>query len=288
MLISKSNIDFNYKTTKLRGNEAKYYQFNTVGKPAYFYGANGFPIGSYSELLKPLLAKYKLSGLELRACWPNIGKPPKQTNWETYAYDLIDFIEQNFNEPIVGIAHSQGATASIIAASKRPDLFEKLYVIEPAFISKAYALFVRLVPYFMKKKQQPMKGALIKKSTWETKQEFIEDYRKNRAYKRVGGKVLNDFADFGLKQLDNGKFTLVFPAEWEASNYALAPSILKYLKKVKIPIHVIAGKPSLFFSKDLREKWKQVSPNSTLDVNMDYGHLFPLEAPEICANMILE
>ena len=82
------------------------------------------------------------------------------------------------------------------------------------------------------------------------------------------------------------KFTLTFSSEWELSNYLLAPSMWKYLRKVKIPIQVIAGKPSLFFSQKVRDKWNRISANSTIEVNKDYGHLFPLEAPELCANII--
>ncbi len=281
-------LDFTFKNTIVNKKEARYLQLNTEGIPAHFYGANGFPLGTYSEFLKQLSPKFKLTSLSLRACWANIGKAPRQTNWEQYADDLIAFLEQNFNEAIVGIGHSQGATATIIAASKRPELFKSLIVIEPASVTKTMSIVLRLTPYFIKIMQQPFKSALEKKDVWESREAFYQDCRKNRAYKRISDQVLKDFAAFGLQPMKNGKFTLTFSSDWELSNYLLAPSIWKYLRKIKIPIQVIAGKPSLFFSQKLREKWKQISPNSTIVVNENYGHLFPLEEPEICTKMILK
>ena len=283
---NSTTLDFNFKNTILNTKEARYLQLNTEGEPAHFYGANGFPLGAYSKFLDLLSSKYQLSCLSLRACWPNIGKAPRQTNWEQYADDLIAFLDQNFNEPIVGIGHSQGATATIIAASKRPDLFKSLIVIEPASVTQLTSTILRLTPYSIKVTRQPFKSALEKKDIWESKEAFYQDCRKNRAYKRISDQVLRDFAEFGLRPTENGKFSLIFSSDWELSNYLLAPSIWKYLGKISIPIQVIAGKPSLFFSQKIRDKWIHVSTNSTLEINANYGHLFPLEAPDVCAEMI--
>jgi len=279
-------LDFSFKNTIVNKKEARYFQLNNEGIPAHFYAANGFPLGAYSEFLKQLSSEFKLTCLSLRACWPNIGKAPKQTNWEQYADDLIAFLEQNFNEPVVGIGHSQGVTATIIAASKRPELFKSLIVIEPASVTEMMSIALRLTPYSLKITQQPFKSALAKEDIWESREAFYQNCRKNRAYKRISDQVLEAFAEYGLRPTENEKFTLTFSSDWELSNYLLAPSMWKYLRKVKIPIQVIAGKPSLFFNQEIRAKWKRISPNSTIEVNENYGHLFPLEAPELCAEMI--
>ena len=280
-------MDFVFKPITIRDKEARYLQLNDSGIEAVFYSANGFPLGTYSEFLKQLTSKYKLTCLSPRACWPNIENPSLQTSWELYADDLIAFIEQKYKEPIVAIGHSQGATAAIIATSKRPELFKSLILIEPASVSTILGIIVKLTPYFVKKHFQPFKSGLVKQDIWESKEAFYKNCRKNKAYKRIKNDVLKDYVEYGLKPLYNGKFTLTFSSKWETSNYALAPSIWKYLKKVKIPIQVIAGKPSLFFTQKVRNKWEKTSSNSTLEVNTKFGHLFPIEAPEIRAKMIV-
>ena len=279
-------MNYTTKNTTIHNKGAQIFFLNSKGTNAIFYGANGFPIGTYSEFLKELSPSFNLNCLSPRACWPNIGDPALQTNWETYADDLIAFIEQECSEPVLVIGHSQGATAAIIAASKRPELFKSLILIEPASVSTLLGYLIKYTPYFIKKNFQPFKSGIQKQDVWESREVFYNFYRKHKAYKRFPDKVLKDYAEYGLKPLDKGGFTLTFSSKWETSNYTLAPTIWNYLKKVKIPIKVIAGKPSLFFTNDVRNKWRKISPNSSLEINKEFGHLFPLEAPDVCAKMI--
>jgi len=281
-------MDFTFKNIKIKGKKAQYFQLNKEGIEAVFYSANGFPLGTYSQFLNQLTPKYKLNCLSPRACWPNIGEPLLQTNWEIYADDLIAFVEQVYKKPVLVIGHSQGATAAIIAASKRPELFKSMILIEPASVSTLLGFIVKYTPYAIKKHFQPFKSGLLKQDIWESKEAFFEYNRKHKAHRRISDSVLHDFTKFGLKPTENGNFRLSFSSQWETSNYTLAPTIWKYLKKVKMPIHVIAGKPSLFFTQKVRDKWKKRASNYTMEVNTKFGHLFPLEAPDECAERILK
>lgn len=279
-------MELQFSNTTLKGRKAQYLELNTSGIKAVFYSANGFPLGTYSEFLKQLVSTYQLTCLSPRACWPDIGDPSLQTNWELYADDLIDFVEQKYTEPIMVIGHSQGATAAIIAASKRPELFKDLILIEPASVNTYLGYMVKWTPYFIKKHFQPFKSGLQKQEIWKSRDAFYNFYRNHKAYKRFPDTVLKDYAKYGLKPLENGRFTLTYSSKWETSNYTLAPTIWKYLKKVILPIHVIAGKPSVFFTNDVRSKWIKIAPHSKMEINKNYGHLFPLEAPEECAGLV--
>lgn len=204
-----------------------------------------------------------------------------------YADDLIAYLDQRISEPIVGIGHSQGATATIIAASKRPDLFSKIIVVEPASVSPFISKLVRVVPPWFKMNFEPWKSAAKKQDVWDSKAEFFEQCRANRAFRRFSDEALTNYVEHGLKSLDNGKVTLAFPKAWEVVNYGLPPYIIKYVKKVQTPMRVVAGKPSVFLDEKVLDKWKSVSPNSSIVVEKEYGHLFPLEAPKVCANLML-
>lgn len=280
-------MTISFQTSPLNGHQARYTQLSESGIEALFYPANGFPIGSYHQLLKRLSTKYKLTGLSLRACWPDIGSPPTQPNWEIYAQDLIAFIEQHYDQPVVGIGHSQGATGNIMAAAQRPDLFSKLILIEPANVSPLLETFFRVTPLSIKRRYDPLKSAFAKSEFWESRDAFFEANRKVNAFRRIRDEVMQDFANYGLEEIGEGRFKMVFPPLWEASNYARPRSVLKYLKKIELPVQVIAGKPSLFFTEKMRAKWKKLLPQATFSVEDAYGHLFPLESPEICAEMIL-
>ncbi|OHX67860.1 alpha/beta fold hydrolase [Flammeovirga pacifica] len=269
--------------TTLNHQSASFFDISSEGTPAHFYGANGFPSHVYEELLNELGQKFALKSLLFRACWDDIPTPKKQVKWQVYADDLIAFIEQQYNEPIVGIAHSQGATATLLAYQKRPELFKELILIEPASVSKLIKTVFHPIPLWLKKKMKPMIATLGKKEKWEDTLSFYEYLRENQGYKRMDDQKLFLLAQRSL----NSNSELVFPAEWEMLNYGLPVNLDQIIKNVKVPLKIIGGKPSLFLSEKVRNYWKSLNPNVSLVEISDYGHLLPLENPSIAAKEIL-
>ncbi|MEO6348235.1 MAG: alpha/beta hydrolase, partial [Aquaticitalea sp.] len=145
---------------------AHYYFLKSDGDDAHFYPGNGLQNGVYKPLLNLLAEKYNLTSLAYRASWQGSPKQKNQVDWNVYADDLISFLDQKYKKPITAIGHSQGATATLMAATKRPDLFKELFLIEPVSVTKAQEIAIGLVPYFIKKKAEPFKSGLKKKPIW--------------------------------------------------------------------------------------------------------------------------
>lgn len=286
--MDSSLLNYNHLNLWLEGKEALYHQLNDSGEKTHFYGGNGLPTKVYNSLLVKLSAKYELSSLQFRCCWKGQPNPEKQTHWKIYASDLVSFLDEYYSEPIVSIAHSQGANAAIIAAYHRPDLFKELILIDPVSVTKSQQLRISLIPWFIKKKLQPFKSALNKSNEWKSPDSLFQHLRKNRAYKRFTDENLRQFAKNSLTKTIDETYQLIFPAKWEAYNYALPINIDYYLSNLKVPIKIIGGRPSLFFSTKIRKKWQQILPDNTMNITSEYGHLLPIEAPEICAKMILQ
>jgi len=112
---------------------------------AHFYGGNGFTVGNYKPLLSELATDFDISALAMRGYWYDKPKAKVLTR-EQDADSLIKFLEQTQDGPVIGIGHSQGATATAMAAAKRPDLFSELYLIEPVTFTKSQALLYKLIP----------------------------------------------------------------------------------------------------------------------------------------------
>ncbi|NLR89863.1 alpha/beta fold hydrolase [Flammeovirga agarivorans] len=262
--------------------EANYQEFSTDGVPAHFYGANGFPTDVYYELTSDLSQKYALSSLYFRGCWEDIYQPNKQIDWMLYADDLIQFIEQKYTTPIVGIGHSQGATATLLAYIKRPDLFKELILIEPGSVSKTIQMIFNPMPLFIKKRIKPMKATKGKKKTWDDIDEYYQYLRQNKGYKRFDDAQLYQLASRSLSK----SYTLLYDPVWEMYNYGKPRNLDNAIKKVEIPFKVIAGKPSLFLTDKVRKKWKQLNPHLQLIEIYEGGHLLPLEFPHKVAEVI--
>ena len=281
----------------LNGKQARYYdlsQFNppsepstTPRAPAHFYGGNSFTVGTYTPLLSALTDNFNVCSLALRGYWYDKPQSCRLTR-EQDADMLIEFLEKTQDNPVVGIGHSQGATATAIAAAKRPELFSQLYLIEPVTFTKNQATLYNLLPRKLLLNREPFKSTLIKQVTWSSVHDYYESLRAQRAYKRISDAHLQVFAEQSLSKNTDGGYTLIFAPEQELANYFGAPHIDSALKQLKCPYTLITGKPTLFINDKVRKQWQKFVPDSSLISLSDYGHLLPMEAPELCAQIINE
>ena len=276
-----------HKPVDLLHKAAQWDNIGGNGDLAHFYHANGFPAGVYEPLLSSLKENFSLKALHIRPTWLNIGLPPNNRSWQLYADDLISFIEREYNSAIVGIGHSMGASATILAALKRPDLFKALILIEPAMVSPSIATMARLLPKSMMNRIQPAKGTLTKKDSWENREDFLEYCKQHKLYKNFSDSSLISMAKSGVIDSQNGSVTLAFPKIWEAHNYTQPPAMMAAIKQLKMPCVAIRGKPSIFFTEKIWQQWKAISPQTIFLENTGYGHLMPLENPTVCSELII-
>ncbi len=292
------------KSITLDNKRARYYDLSSLNTSvdkkfndnrskrdkAHFYGGNGFTVGNYKPLLTELAAGFDISSLAMRGYWYD--KPTaKRLTREQDADMLIAFLEQTQDAPIIGIGHSQGATATAIAAAKRPDLFSQLYLIEPVTFTKAQTLLYNLTPRRLKLNRQPFKSTITKQSNWPTVQAFYNHLREQQAYRRISDEHLQIFAEQSLIKQDDDSYALLFSPKQEMANYFGTPYIdgaLKKLNAINTPYTLITGKPTLFISDKVRSNWRKFVPTERMISLPDYGHLLPIEAPKQCAKVILQ
>lgn len=285
------------KNITISGQQARYYDLAELNKvagsnptsrpPAHFYGGNSFPVGTYAPLLNELVSDFDISSLALRGYWYDKPQSRRLTR-EQDADMLIEFLEKTQDKPIVGIGHSQGATATAMAAAKRPELFSQLYLIEPVTFTKKQATIYNLLPRQFLLSREPFKSTLTKQSTWASINDYYDSLRAQRAYKRISDAHLRVFAEQSLVANPEGSYTLMFAPEQELANYFGAPHIDAALKQLSCPYTLITGKPTLFINHQVRKQWQKFIPDNSIISLLDYGHLLPMEAPKLCAQVINE
>jgi pimeloyl-ACP methyl ester carboxylesterase len=273
----------------IRGHLATYVDWNNdKGEKAHFYAANGYPVQVYEPLLKLLSEKFQLEALHNRAQWPDIGKPNNKVRWQTYANDLIHFLDSRQESPVVGIGHSMGATSTIFAAAKRPDLFSHLILIEPAALTQKKSWLMNRIPLSLRRKYiQPGKSTLTRRNRWQNRSILRGQVENWKSLEGLDQRSLDSFANHLV--IDKGdEVGLAFPREWEAHNYFHPSSIWAKLKKVKCPITIIRSEAGLFFDESMWSYWKKIRPQDRIEYISGYGHLLPLQAPELCAEKIIK
>ena len=277
----------------LNGKNAKYYNIKnpTASQTAHFYGGNGFALGVYEPLLSDLAQHLNITALTMRGEWYDKPTADKMTREED-ADVLIEFLQKTQDKPIIGIGHSQGATATTMAAAKRPDLFSALYLLEPVTFTNQQGKLYSLVPRMVKMTREPFKSTQVKQADWHSVDAYYQFLRRHKAYKRITDEHLLTYAKNSLEAGQSAELTLRFSPKQELANYFGTPLIMKPLQQLiadnKVPVQLIIGKPSMFISQQVRQMWDKFVPNEQMTVLNDYGHLLPLEAPELCAKLIFQ
>ena len=282
----------------LENKKARYYDLsalvnnnkNTPSSSAHFYGGNGFTAGVYLPLLTKLSEQFTLTSLAMRGYWHDLPTVKKLTR-EQDADILIDFLEKTQDKPVVGIGHSQGATATAIAAVKRPELFSQLYRIEPVTLTKSQKLIIDLLPIGLKAGQEPFKSTQAKQAAWESIESYYNYLRAHRAFKRIDDDNLYVFAKNSLVENKQGQYSLLFAPEQELASYFDTPFVndaLKGLNALDVPYTIIVGKPSIFISDKVRKIRENLVPSERIIELSDNGHLLPMEAPKQCADIIVK
>ncbi|MFO1365137.1 MAG: hypothetical protein U1E92_02055 [Moraxella osloensis] len=114
-------------------------------------------------------------------------------------------------KPVIGIGHSQGATATTIAAAKRPDLFSALYLLEPVtFTNQQGKLYSLPVPRMVKMTREPFKSTQVKQADWPSVDAYYQFLRRHKAYKRITDEHLLTYAKNSLEAGEQGKLTPCF------------------------------------------------------------------------------
>ncbi len=271
---------------KIGDTRAHWYDAGGLGTALHFYHANAYPFGTYGQFIQRLCDHFHVFGLGHRATWEGSGYPEKHITWNTYADDLIAFLDQKADGPVIGAGHSMGAVATLFAAYKRPDLFTSLVFIDPVFFPGLWWFLFRVTPDSVVRRSSYIARAVTRPDRWRTVQESIDFHRSKRAFARFAPQALTDFGAHGLARAEDGSFRLAFSKQWETHIYCSVPYVWKKLKAVDLPTVGIRGRFSDVLTQPSWEAWKRLRPNDAFIEISNAGHLVPMECPQELASMI--
>ena len=262
---------------------------NPNAATVHFASANGFPIATYQEFFDAFADTYRFTGMDCRATWLPTQEPPKRFSAFDFADDLINIIEQQQRQAVIGMGHSYGGLITLIAATKRPDLFTKLVIIEPATTPQDWVLwFYSHIPRALLMRWFPLiEGSLKRRTTWSSPEEFYQHYHGHPTFKHFTDRSLTEYANNGLRQLDDGNYQLIFSPQWEAHIFCSLKSFWLYLNKLSIPVYVLRAQHSpLNTAQSYHRHRKVFKHHINTDVVADAHHLLTHEQPIKTANII--
>ena len=258
--------------------------FGGTGQSLHFLHANGYPPACYKPLLEKFATQYQVFGMLLRPLWSN-SKPEEIKDWHPLSADLLQFLDEQKRESVIGMGHSIGAIVSLRAALKEPSRFRALVLMDPVLFPRYYMLEWNLARIFgFGNRVHPLiQGALKRRREFDDLDKVFEGYRRRGIFRFFSDENLRTFIAGITKSKPGGGYELVYSPEWEAHIYYTGIwrdwDLWNGLSKLSVPTLIIRGAETDTFWASTARMVEKKNPNIKIVSLEKSTHLLPLEKP---------
>lgn len=244
--------------------------------------ANGFPVGSYKQLLTPLAEHFNIHYIEKLGHNPQY---PVNNNWHSTAEEIIKHIETNADEAVIGIGHSYGSISTLIAATKRPDLFKGIVMCEPPLVMSWGSLAIKFFKAVgLIDKYSPAGITQGRQQQFKDHDDMLSYCKSKSLFQGISDTVLMDYIQSATSECDGG-ICLNYSVDIECEVFRTMPDNLECLPVPKnISGHLLVGKDSGLIRPSFE---KRLCRRYNLQAHhVNGGHLFPLQHPKKTAELL--
>jgi len=238
--------------------------------------ANGFCAPTFGLLAEALRSEFHVVGIDARGHGDSsIPEGAHHYRWECFVADILAVAERlapaHGGRVSLSLGHSLGGTTTLLAAAARPDLFDRLLLVEPVMLPPPEALLQRLI-----------EGARRRRTHWSSRHAARQYFSTLSFFAVWEPRVLDLYIEEGLAQRADGSVVLKCPGEVEATIFAAAAglNLPSTVMALDCSISVLWAKRSTFFPRSCYEELVRAIPRGRL-LEVDAGHWAPMERPDI-------
>lgn len=256
--------------------------------------ANGFPPATYTPFVQPLLAHHRVFSLPPRALWPGMGAPPcRPGTWVTLAEDLLAGLKEHARGPVIGVGHSYGGVATLLAAVREPQRFRSLVFLDPTILPPRVMAEIA----DLRRRGEParfdlVQGARRRRSRFASVEEAYAFWRSRPLFRLWPDSTVRLYAQSITRPAADGDgVELAWTGEWEAYYYEsfYAETWVEAARlSPEIPLLVITGGTSTTVVPEAVEEMRRVWPWADVRTIPGHGHLFPQELGAAAGEMVRE
>jgi len=204
--------------------------------------------------------------------------PPPPYDWWDLGRDLLAVVEACRLERPVGLGHSSGAAALVMAELLLPGTFASLVLVEPIIFP---------VPATRMEENPMTLAALRRRRSFASPEAAVESWSGRGAFAGWSEAALARYACHGLRR-EEGGWALRCSPETEAEFYrgATAHGAWERLGEVPCPVVLVAGATSTSHPAPFLEAMHERFPAARLEVVPGAGHFLPMERPEAVAALV--
>lgn len=256
--------------------------FGGGGCAAVLAHATGFHGEVWAPVVAGLRGRLRCVAVDHRGHGSS-GRPPGWDHrWEGFASDLLAAVDALALARPVGIGHSSGATALLLAEQARPGTFRSLYCFEPVVVPGPAPLGPDPGNWLAERARR-------RRQRFASTEEAIAHFRARPPYARWCPDALAAYVAGGLGPAPGGGVRLRCRPDDEAGIYEMATAHggFQGLDAIRCPVTVAWGEASEAFSSATASAMCAKSTMVETEILADLGHLGPLEDPGAVASSIL-
>ena len=256
----------------------------------HFFPANGFPPQTYLPLLEAL-AGYRSLCLPPRALWGDQTPPPDFRSRHDMAADLLAGMAAHDLRDIVAVGHSLGAMVSMLALLEQPWRFRALIMLDPVFLPPPILAMLKQAWQVGMIEQMPLvRSALRRRRHFDSHDDAFQRFRDKAIFADWSDEALWRYARHGTRpRVGTQGLELAWSADWEAHYFATVNfELWQDLPRLAglAPTLLIRPRGSDTFPDESVAMAREMLPEADFIELEGQGHLFPLAAPDMTAQLI--
>lgn len=258
------------------------------GPLALLHHANGYCAALWAPVAERLRERFRVVALDARGHGAS-SKPAAGDAylWPEFGLDLAALAEVLAAEagPVaLGVGHSFGGTATLLAAAWRPELFERIVLVDPVILpsSATSPELARAV-----RGSAMADGARRRRQVFPDRAAARERWQGRPPVASWTPRAFDLYVEHGLVDREDGAVELACSGEVEAAIYERGASVdaIEEARRVRCPALVLWARRG-DFPRAIFEALVRAMPDAELR-DADAGHFVPMEDPELVVREVL-
>lgn len=244
------------------------------GQPLLLAHAAGLHGLVWAPLVERLADRFRCVAFDARGHGDSGKRPDEDFDWHGFARDVLAVVDEAGLERPLGLGHSSGGAALLLAEQARPGTFRALYCYEPI-----------VFPAEPPGRERLISGARRRREAFASREEAYANFAAKPPFGGFAPAALAAYVEHGFEDLPDGSVRLKCRPEHEARVYEQGTrhDAFRRLAEVGCPVTIARGERSVAMPAEVVETQVAGLPDGRLEVLPRLGHFGPLEDPEALA-----
>jgi pimeloyl-ACP methyl ester carboxylesterase len=258
------------------------HDFGGTGPTLLFAHATGMHGLMWRSVAEHLTGRARCVALDLRGHGDSAFPEPHDFGWAGFSRDVLAAVAAIGGDDVIGVGHSMGGAALVLAELAEPGTFRKLFLYEPA-------LGIEPDPEALAGQRLMVGIAARRRAAFASRADALANYARKAPTAQYQAAVLYDYVEHGFADCPDGdsEVRLKCRPEIESGIYAHShlPGVAERITELKCPLTFAVG--------GLTDEYHQAAVASLSRaargrvVGMDGGdHFGPMQQPATLAREI--